>query len=598
MTQPTLDAAIDPAPSAGRSALATLNGGAVVIAGLYLGRELLVPMVLAGLLAFVLAPACNALQRARLPRVMAVMIAVALAFALIGGIGVVVGRQVAALAEGLPAYQATVMAKWTALTTGDGLLHRLTGGLANPFSPAGETGSSGLSLARTLGAPLLGPVATAGVVLVFTIFILLYSEDLRDRLVRLVGRRDLHRTILTMNDAARRLSRYFLFQLGLNTGFGVLLGTSLWLAGLPNPVLWGILAAIMRFVPYIGSAIALVPPLLLAIAVAPGWALALTVLGLFILSDLIMGQAVEPLIYGHSTGLSPIAVVIATAFWAFLWGPVGLLLATPLTVGLVVIGRHVESLAFFDVMLGDTSPLEPAETFYQRALEGKAAALTASSRRLIATSSLPEFYDKVALRGLALAQGDLSRDVLAFERLEAIHTQIGALLETLAPRPGAAASGPSAALPAATLPAEWREAGAIVCIPGRGQLDDLAASMAMQVLGNVGFGVEILPNVALGTSGSPPPAFAHARICCLSVLEEGSSVAGIRYFIRRMQKRMPDALMVVCLWHAAGDSPVLAELRSENHEEQVVLSIGELLALALALSARGTKIAQVSGAER
>jgi len=593
VTQPTLDAAADPAPSTGRSALSTLNGCAVVIAGLYLGRELLVPMVLAGLLAFVLAPACNALQRARLPRVVAVMVAVALAFALIGVIGVVVGRQVAALAEGLPGYQDTVMAKWTALTTGDGLLHRLTGGLANPLSPEGDAGSSSLSLARTLAAPLLRPVATAGVVLVFTIFILLYSEDLRDRLVRLVGRRDLHRTILTMNDAARRLSRYFLFQLGLNAGFGVLLGSSLWLTGLPNPVLWGILAAVMRFVPYIGSAIALAPPLLLAVAVVPGWTLALTVLGVFILSDLIMGQAVEPLIYGHSTGLSPIAVVMATAFWAFLWGPVGLLLATPLTVCLVVIGRNVESLAFFEVILGDTSPLEPAETFYQRALEGKAAALAASSRRLIAASSLAEFYDKVALRGLALAQGDLSRDVLAFERLEAIHTQIGALLETLAPRPGAAASGPSAALPA-----EWREGGAVVCIPGRGQLDDLAASMAMQVLGNVGFGVEILANVVLGASGSSPPAFAHARICCLSVLEEGSSVAGIRYFIRRMQKRMPEALIVVCLWHAAGDSPVLAELRSENHEEHVVLSIGELLALALALSARGTKIQQVSGAER
>ncbi len=605
MTQPTFDAVIEPTQSPGRSLLSTLNASAVVIAALYFGRELLVPMVLASLLAFVLAPACKILQRVRLPRVVAVLVAVVLAFAVIGGIGAIVGSQASVLADGLPGYEATVMTKWTALSTGDGLLHRLIGGLSNPLSPHGASGpgsaakpgegpaaalgldfgSSGLSLARTLAAPLLGPVATAGVVLVFTIFILLYSEDLRDRLVRLVGRRDLHRTILTMNEAARRLSRFFLFQLGLNTGFGTLIGLSLWITGLPNPVLWGIVAAIMRFVPYVGTVIAVLPPLLLAVAVVPGWTLALTVLALFIVSELIMGQVIEPLIYGHNTGLSPIAVIVATAFWAFLWGPVGLLLATPLTVCLVVVGRHVESLAFFDVMLGDGSPLEPAETFYQRALEGNAAALTAISRQRIAASSLAEFYDKVAMRGLALAQGDLSRDVLAFERLEAIHAQIDVLLASLAPRPGTK-SAPSS--PASTLPVDWREDGAIVCIPGRGQLDDLAADMATQVLRNAGFGVEIAPNVVLGASASSPATFANARMCCLSVLEEGSSVAGIRYFIRRMQKRMPDAKIVVCLWHASGTSSVLSELRSENHEEHVVLSIGELLALALAMSARGT----------
>lgn len=599
--RPSSDTNTEIKQSPGRSLLSTLNASAVVIAALYFGRELLVPMVLASLLAFVLAPACKLLQRIRLPRVLAVLVAVVLAFAIIGGIGMIVGRQAAMLGDSLPSYEATVMTKWTALSTGNGVLHRLTGGLSNPLLPPGDAnakpgaspvaalgldfGSSGLSLARTLAAPLLGPVATAGVVLVFTIFILLYSEDLRDRLVRLVGRRDLHRTILTLNDAARRLSRFFLFQLGLNTAFGTLIGLSLWITGLPNPILWGIVAAIMRFVPYVGTVIAVLPPLLLALAVVPGWTLALSVLALFIVSEMIMGQVIEPLIYGHSTGLSPIAVIVATAFWAFLWGPVGLLLATPLTVCLVVIGRHVDSLAFFDVMLGDGSPLEPAETFYQRALEGNAKALTAISRQRIAASSLAEFYDKVAMRGLALAQGDLSRDVLAFERLEAIHTQIDVLLASLAPRPGTKSASPPSP---SSLPPDWRADGAIVCIPGRGQLDDLAASMATQVLRNAGFGVEIAPNVVLGASASLPETFANTRLCCVSVLEEGSSVAGIRYFIRRIQKRMPGARIVVCLWHAAGSSSVLSELRSENHEEYVVLSIGELLALALALSARAT----------
>ena len=370
-TIPT-DAVIRGQPQA-RSVLVALNAGAVVVAGLYLGRDLLVPLVLAALLAFVLAPASVLLQRIRLPRAAAVIVAVALAFAAIGGIGLVVGRQVAALADSLPAYETTVTGKWRALATGGGLVARLTSGMAGgPAGAAPAAGAaaalgladtSGLAIARTVAQPLLGPLATAGVVLVFTVFILLSSEDLRDRLVRLVGRRDLHRTILAMNDAARRLSRYFLFQLALNAGFGLLIGASLWLAGLPNPVLWGILAALMRFVPYVGTPIALLPPLLLAVAVVPGWSLAILVLALFIGTELIMGQVVEPLIYGHSTGLSPIAVIVATAFWAFLWGPVGLLLATPLTVCLVVIGRHVEALAFFEVILGDKPPLEPAETF-------------------------------------------------------------------------------------------------------------------------------------------------------------------------------------------------------------------------------------------
>ncbi len=509
------DAVIPVARLNDRSALAILNAAAIVAAALYFGAELLIPLVLASLLAFVLAPACGLLQRARLPRVLAVLLVVALAFAAIAGIGTLVGRQIAALASNLQSYETTVLTKWTALSEGGGLLQTVIQGIIPAPGPHGATapggeaasalglgGVSGLTLARTVALPLLGPLGTAGVVLVFTIFILLSNEDIRDRLVRLVGRRDLHRTILAMNDAASRLSRYFLFQLALNTGFGTVIGLSLWLVGLPNPILWGILAAMMRFVPFIGVFIALLPPLLLAVAVVPGWTLALIVLALFVGSELIMGQVVEPLIYGHSTGLSPIAVIVATAFWAFLWGPVGLLLATPLTVCLVVIGRHVEPLAFLDVILGDTPPLHPSETFYQRALEGRAADLLPGARKQVASSSLVEYYDTVALRGLALAQGDLARDTLAFERLESIHDQIELVLEKL----GAIPSGS----PVETVLPAWRDEGAIVCIPGRGQLDDLTAKMAVQVLHQQGFGARMEPNLILGGAGALP---AGDRAC-------------------------------------------------------------------------------------
>jgi len=585
-----------------RTGLSALNAGAVVVAALYFGRELLVPLVLAVLLAFVLAPVVVMLQRARLGKAPAVLITVALAFTIIAGIGAVVGGQATTLAASLPSYQATIQQKMKSLAIGTELIERLNNSLHSlldggadvavktgpaparvDVAPSNDLGpSSALVIVRTIATPLFGPLASLGVIVVFVIFVLLSREDLRDRLVRLVGRQDLHRTILAMNDAARRLSRYFLIQLALNSGFGTFIAAGLWFAGLPNPVLWGILAGLMRFVPFIGSFIAVVPPFLLALAVTPGWSLAVIVLALFVLSDMAMGQIIEPLLYGHSTGLSPIAVILSAAFWTFLWGPVGLLIATPLTVCLVVVGRHVESLAFLEVMLGDSPPLEPEETFYQRALEGNAKELAAQAQRAIAGSSLAQYYDQVAMRGLALAQADLARDTLAFERLEAIHRQIEALLTALAAGQRDAGVRQHAAPPSP----EWQEAGAVICIPGRGQLDDLAATMAVQVLQDAGFAARCESNSVLGAGRAEPLDLGRARLCCLSVLEQGSNASGIRYLLRRIQRQMPNAAVVVCLWHAVGSSPLLSALRAEGSEETIILSLGELVALARAISAR------------
>ncbi len=488
---------------------------------------------------------------------------------------------------------------------------------------------------RSVLQPLLSPLATAGIVVVFVIFVLLYRGDLRDRLIRLVGRHDLHRTILAMNDAAARLSRFFLTQVAINTVFGCLIGAGLWLLGLPNPVLWGILAGLMRFVPFIGTFVAVVPPLLLALAVVPGWSMAVWVLLLFVLGEMVMGQVVEPLLYGHSTGLSPVAIIVAAAFWTFLWGPIGLLLATPLTVCLVVLGRHVEALAFLDVMLGDRAPLDPPETFYQRALEGNRRGLAADALGRMRGHSLAEYYDQVALPGLALAQADLSSDKLEFERLDSIHHQIEALLGQLAARaasglaapaapggpfarlaharqgrkdPQAAATGAAPARPALAAqgsaapgagrdaapaavaapapPAAWAQDGSVLCIPGRGQLDDLAATMAAQVLALHGFGAAVQPNASLGAGAVQARSPGGVRLCCLCVLEEGSTPSSIRYFLRRIRRTMPDATVIVGLWHAAGGSPMLSALRAEGPGETIVTSLGEAVALCTALAAR------------
>jgi len=685
-------------PSLAVSGLAALNAGAVVVAALYLGRDLLVPLVLAVLLAFVLAPAVTLLQRARLGQALSVVLAVLLAFAVIFGVGLVVGRQMTQLARSLPGYQATIQDKMRSLRMGGEVIERLSGGVQRLVGSAAQEGpaavlSSGAGLAvvplarvpaggvqgtagaaapgaapsgvatpgtgatgaaatglggggldggsalvvvRSVLQPLLSPLATAGIVVVFVIFVLLYRADLRDRLIRLVGRQDLHRTILAMNDAAARLSRFFLTQVAINTAFGCIIGVGLWAFGLPNPVLWGILAGLMRFVPFIGSFVAVVPPLLLALAVVPGWSMAVWVLLLFVLGEMVMGQVVEPLLYGHSTGLSPVAIIVAAAFWTFLWGPIGLLLATPLTVCLVVLGRHVEALSFLDVMLGDRAPLDPPETFYQRALEGNRRGLAADALGRLRGHSLAEYYDQVALPGLALAQADLSLDKLEFERLDAIHQQIEGLLGQLAARAGsgqaparpqtgafgglararrgrsggraspvdarlaqgglaqgglvrAGSAGPDA-LPAPSaapeLPAAWAMDGGVLCIPGRGQLDDLAATMAAQVLRLHGFGAQVEPNASLGASAAHARSPGAARLCCLSVLEEGSTPSSIRYFLRRIRRTMPDATVIVGLWHAAGGSPMLAALRAEGPGETIVTSLGEAVALCLALAAR------------
>jgi hypothetical protein len=423
--------------------------------------------------------------------------------------------------------------------------------------------------------PLLAPLATAGLVVVFVIFILLYREDLRDRLIRLAGARDLHRTLVAMNDAAYRLSRFFLAQVALNAGFGLFIMGGLWLLGLPNPVLWGILAGLMRFVPFIGTFIAVAPPALLALAVDPGWSMALWVLGLFVLSEPVMGQVFEPLLYGRSTGLSPIAVIVSATFWAFLWGPIGLLLATPLTVCLVVLGRHVERLEFLAVMLGDRPPLAPEESFYQHALERDADGLVAQARRWLRESdaSLAAYVDEVALRGLALAQADWTREVLDPERMGSVRRQVEVLLDDLAED-----ADPVEA--AAALPEAWRDEGAVLCIAGQGPFDEAAAAMAAQVLRALGFGAEAAPNAVLEAARIEQALDpARIRLCCLSVLEEGSSAASVRYFLRRLRRRLPEARMAIALWHAAPGSPMLSALRAEAPAEAIVTSVGELVAL-------------------
>ena len=244
------------------------------------------------------------------------------------------------------------------------------------------------------------------IVVIFVIFILLYKEDIRDRFIRLAGAQDIQKTTLLLDEGAERLGHYLLTQTAINAVFGLIIGSGLWLIGVPHPTLWGLVVVILRFIPFVGVPLAALVPVLLALSVDPGWSMAIETVFLFTVGELIFGQAIEPWLFGRRMGLSPLAIVVAATFWTWLWGPVGLLLSTPLTMCLVVLGRHVEHLQFLDVLLGDKPPLTAEESLYIRLLGDDADQAAAEAESFIKENSLGRYYDEVALKALAIGDAD------------------------------------------------------------------------------------------------------------------------------------------------------------------------------------------------
>ena len=435
-----------------------------------------------------------------------------------------------------------------------------------------------LQIAERVLTPVLSPLATTGIVLLVAVFILLQREDLRDRLIRLVGSGDLHRTTAAMDDAAARLSRYFITQLALNAAFGVVIGIGLLVIGVPNPVLWGIIAALMRFVPYIGAIGAGLFPLAMAAAVDPGWTMVVSTLALFLIIEPLMGQVVEPLVYGHSTGLSPVSVVLSAIFWGWLWGPVGLILSMPLTLCLVVMGRHVDRLEFLDVLLGDKPALTPAESFYQRILAGDADEALDQAETLLKERALSSYYDDVALKGLQLAANDSVRGVLTDEQMRNIQDAIDGVVVDLADHddvaPVPAKQGPGAAPPPAegaplpqpppdgpakNLTGDWSGTAPILCVAGRGPLDESACAMLAQLLGKHGLPARIVGHDAASRANMAALDVTGVTMVCVSYLGATGSPSALRYLTRRLRARMPDATILVGLWQA--DAETLADER-------------------------------------
>ena len=624
---PRIVSSLDTAP---RDSLRYLLSTALVIAALYVGAEIFVPTALAILLSFVLAPGVRLLRRCHLGRTLPVLLMTALAFLLICALGALLAVQLRGLLDGMPRYQSTVLDKIEALRgmlSGEGL-SRFSDFLSSlgqhlqPLQTSPPTGGAGpapmpvviaeppdrpLDILLRYVMPALHPLAVAGLVAIYAVFILLAREDLRNRAIRLFGAGDLHRSTAAIDDAAVRLSRYLLTQLAVNTGAGLLVGLGLWAIGVPSPVLWGVLFGCLRFVPYVGPPLAALAPLALAAAVAPGWSTVLWTAVLFVATEAVVGQAVEPLLYGHNTGLSPLAVVVAATFWTVLWGPVGLVLSTPMTVCLVVLGRHVEPLGFLVVMLGDRPALAPEEIFYQRMLADDPIEASDQAERLLKETTLDAYYDDVLLPGLLLAQDDVAQGRLDFDRQARIAASAAEVVENLSDHvdaPTLDGAGP-AARDGASRPAEWTRPGAVLCLGGRGPLDDAVAAALVQRLVAQGFGAVAAPHDMLGTTKIPGLAIDDARLVILSCLD-GSSAAYLRFALRRLHRRKPDVPLLVGAWWrraaaAREDAPPDVEDSDAAGEREAVATLSDAVAYAIRLASPkeiATETPEAFGANR
>lgn len=598
--------AVAPRP---RTALPNVATTVTTVAALYFGREVFLPIAIALLLTFALAPLVSALKKVGIPRIAAVIASVLGAFAALGLFSFIVATQVSELAQNIPVYQTNILTKIRSLKetgVGGGIIARLSQVVervgqeidrqdaslpaATPEKPPREpvpveivSRERPLEVLQNIVGPLLSPLGSAGLIIVVVIFMLLEREDLRDRFIRLVGYGDLHRTTEALQDAAKRVGRYLLMQLVVNIVYAIPISIGLWILGIPNALLWGLLALALRFVPYIGPIIGMLLPLFLALAVAPGWSLVLWTAALFVVMELITGNVIEPWLYGSRTGLSPLAIIVAAIFWTWLWGPLGLILSTPLTVCLVVLGRHVPQFEFLDVLFGNEPVLEPHARLYQRLLAGDPEEATDHAEEMLEEKYLVEFYDKVAIPALLLGERDRVRGVMGDLQRRHVAASVLTLVANLDD------SAQEEASEEEEEPHVVAEAGvdgdvsgedetelpdgtgmSVLCAGGRGELDDATAAMLAQVLEVQGATVS-----KAGFADMEPANIRHLELETVDTVVVGflnrDSVKHARFLVRRL-KRAKAALRVgIVFWSetAAEDKETAAKLAQDMNADFV-----------------------------
>jgi predicted PurR-regulated permease PerM/CheY-like chemotaxis protein len=556
----------------------TLTSIAVVVAALYLAKGVLVPLALAVLLSFLLSPVCDWLERRKLSRVPAVLVTAVLGFAILGAATWTAVVQMTELAPKMPEYQENLEAKLhstnayvsaaldkvtkSAQGFGQNLsqseeLEAPKGTSEQPYSVRVlSSPASPLQLISGTFGTLLQVLGTAGIVIVLVIFFLIRREDLRDRFIRLVGRGQMTVTIQALEDAAMRVSRYLLMQLLINAVFGVLVAIGLYLIGVPNAVLWGILATTLRFIPYIGPWIAAAMPIALSMAISQNWIAPTLTIGLFVVLELFTNNVLEPWLYGKNTGVSAVAVLLAAVFWTWLWGPVGLLLATPLTVCLLVIGKHVPQLSFLDTLLGNEPVFEPKTRIYQRLLAGDQEEAAELLDEYLEGTPLVEVYDTVLIPALALAETHWHRGELAEDRHTFMLQSLKEIIEDLGQRQpelqAPTVSDDKAGEDSASISSLDSPPVCILCLPARDEADEIAATMLAQLLETSGYMVQAVSVTARASEMVDLVAQRQPAVVCVSATPP-AAVMHARYLCTRLRARLPKVKLVVGLWDTPGD---------------------------------------------
>ena len=529
-----------------------------IVGTLYWFRDLFIPLALAVLLTFLLAPVATRLERLGVGRVVAAVCAVTLAIFVVGCVGYTFTGQLADLANKLPQYRATISKKLEtirhseigpfsrATATISGLLDEMEGKTAavaplpaspEPAPPA-QPGNT-FEFVRTLLGQAISMLGTGAVVFVCVLFFLIDRNDIRDRLISLTGRQRFHTTTRALNDAGKRVSSYLLMQLVVNVTYGIPIALGLFLIGVPNAAFWGLLCAILRFVPYLGPILGAAFPIILSIAVFEGWTQPLLTLGLFLAMEIISNNFIEPWLYASSTGLSKTAIILAAIFWAWLWGGIGLLLATPLTVCLAVMGKYIPQLSFVDVLLGTRSAMAPPDQFYQRLLAFREDEATTVAREFLKEHSLIELCDLLLVPALIQIKAGLNEGVLDDRHLQFACDTIDEIMieQTAEIQP----------------PDETRNGtGPVVFVPASGITDETIVRMMSGMLEAEGFLCETLSSQSLaGEIVTDMSDRGCAQICISASPPLAQRKA--RYLLKRLTGALPNVPVVTAIWGASQD---------------------------------------------
>ena len=547
----------------------------LVIASLYWARIVLIPMVLAVLLTFVLSPLVNVWEKIGLNRLCATVLTVLIALLIFAGIGLTMLLQIKNLAADLPHYEEQITAKIVSIRdAGKGswledvaamvqdISKKVGSQEKTPMPVTVET--SRLPFLQSAAISLLDLLVSIGLVTVLVIFMLIQREDLRNRLIRLWGNGNLTVMTQALDDAGRRISRFLLMQLATNSVFALVLGVGLFFIGVPYPFVWGLLGGLFRYVPYLGPFLAAIFPVVLSFAVLPGWLPVLSVIGLFVILEAIISNFVEPRLYGQSIGVSAVALLLAATFWAWLWGPVGLILSIPMTACLAVLGKYVPQLEFLHILLGDSLVLEPHVIYYQRLLAGDEEEANDFVEEFLAKQPLASVFDEILMPALVLAQRNRNRGEITGEVHHSMIQTTREVMEDMSLEP--VAEGEDEPLSASPI--------LVFGCPARDEADELALEMLRRLLDPAKSRLEIVSPKTLSAEVLSRVQEEAPPLLVIGMLPF-RKLAHTRYLCKRLRGQFPGLQILVGCWGMAVREERTRARLQEAGANQVAFSLGE-----------------------